>query len=113
MEAIQAAADDKQLSDIMVHFHASFLGNRNMRKQQLQAYFYYHFRGNPTVRVYLSNTEISVEGEEAEVSCHILVTGSQKNLPDRGRLYQIQSSWKKIEGRWQVIDADWEDALNE
>ena len=113
LERMEQAADNKQLTELMAYFHASFLGRKNMRKQELQSRVYFHFRTNPKVRVYLSNIVIKVEGADAEVSCHLLVTGSQQQIPDRGRLYRISSSWKKFADKWLVVAADWEDQLQE
>ena len=113
MEKMQAAADEKRLIDLMMPFHASFLGKQNMRKQDLQGRIFFHFRINPKVRVFVNNAEIQVDGEDAEVSCHLLVTGSQKQLPDRGRFYRVTSSWKKFDDEWMVVEAEWEDVVQD
>lgn len=113
IDKMQVAADERELASLMNHFHASFLGRNNMRKAQLQGLIYFHFRINPKVRVFISNTQITVTGEDAEVSCHLLVTGSQKYLPDRGRLFRVTSSLKKIDKQWKVVEAEWEDIIEE
>lgn len=113
MEQMQQAAEEKQLVDLMRYFHGSFRGRHNMPRQALQARIYFHFRINPRVRVFISNTEIQLDGNQAQVSCHMLVTGSHKLMPERGRLYRITSSWRKDEGQWRVYQADWDDAIEQ
>ena len=110
---MQQAADKRDLADVMQHIHPSFLGKKNMRKRQLQGHFYFHFQINPRIRVYISNLNIVVEGEDAEVSCHLLVTGSHTKIPDWGQLYRIRSGWKKFGKDWQVVEAEWEDVVEE
>ena len=113
MEKMQQAADNKRLAELMQYFHAGFKGRQNMPKRDLQARIYFHFRINPHVRVYVSNTDIQVNNNMARVSCHLLVTGAQQTLPQRGRLYRITSSWQKYGDEWQVTEANWEDVVEE
>lgn len=113
MEAIQKAADEKKLAQIMQHFHGSFKGKQGMSRRDFQARIFYHFRINPRVRTYVSNVDIRIEQNVALVSCHLLVTGSKKTMPERGRLYRIDSAWEKSGNGWQVKQADWDDVVEE
>lgn len=113
MDKMQQAADEKQLASLMQHFHDSFQGRHNMPKRDLQARIYFHFRTNPRVRIFVSNRDIQIEDNMASVSCHLLVTGGQKRMPDRGRLYRVISTWQKHGDTWQVMTAKWEDVVKE
>lgn len=113
IDQIQRASDDKKLAQLMHYFHKEFIGRRHMSRRDFQAHIFYHFQANPRVRVYVSNIEIRIEEKMALVSCHILVTGSQKTLPNKGRLYRIDSAWQKQNGEWWVKQADWDDVVEE
>ena len=111
LEQLQQAAEKKQLRSVMRYFTDDFLGHQQMNKAGLQGYFYVHFRHNPRVTVYVSNVDIQLDEHQAWVSCHLLVTGSQHVMPDKGRLYLVTSSWRKDRGEWHVFRAEWEDAI--
>lgn len=111
IQKMQQASDEKQLSPLMAHFADSFQGRHGMRKRDLQARIFFHFRINPRVRVFVSNTDIQVNGGQARVSCHLLVTGSQQTVPDRGRFYRVESDWQKQGDTWRVMKADWDEPI--
>lgn len=114
IEQLQQLAEKKQLRSVMDFFSDDFQGPRDRNKAALQGRLFFHFRYNPTVRVYISNIDIQVnEDGQARVSCHFLATGSQDVMPDKGRLYRVESSWRKEDGAWRIYYADWEDAINE
>lgn len=113
MEQMQQAAGNKQLRSLMLFFHDGFRGKQKMNKADLQGRVFFHFRHNPRVRVYVSNTTIQVRDGHARVNCHLLVTGSQNVMPDKGRLYRVESDWRKEKGEWRVGGADWEDIVRE
>ena len=113
MEEIQLAAEARKLAQLMHYFHEGFKGKQNMSRRDFQARIFYHFQKYPRVRTYVSNIEIRIEQNVALVSCHLLVTGSQKTIPEKGRLYRIDSAWQKNGDRWQVKQADWGDVVEE
>ena len=113
IDQIQQASDNKKLAQLMQYFHKEFIGKQHMSRRDFQAHIFYHFQANPRVRSYVSNIDIRLEDNMALVSCHLLVTGSQKTLPDKGRLYRIDSAWQKQGGDWQIKQADWEDVVED
>lgn len=113
IEQMQQVAEQKQLRPVMQYFTHDFQGKRQMNKAALQARIYFHFRQNPRVKVYVSNVDIQLDESQARVSCHLLVTGSQDVMPDKGRLYRVESSWRKDKGEWRIFQADWEDIIEQ
>ena len=109
IEQLQQATEKKQLRTVMQFFSDDFRGRHQMNKAALQARVYMHFRQNPRVTVYVSNVDIQMNKDQATVSCHLLVTGSQDVMPDKGRLYRIESAWRKDKGTWRIFKADWKD----
>lgn len=113
IEQLQQAAEKKQLRSVMQYFTDDFQGKRQMNKAALRARIYFHFRHNPRVTVYVSNVDIQLDENQAQVSCHLLVTGSQDVMPDKGRLYLVTSSWRKEKSEWRIFQAEWEDIIQE
>ena len=113
MAQMQQVAEQKQLRAVMRYFSDDFQGQRRMTKAALRAHIYIHFRHNPRIKVYVSNVDIQLNDKEAMVSCHLLVTGSQQTIPDKGRLYRVESSWRKDKDEWRVFRAAWEDAIEQ
>lgn len=113
MEQLQQATEQKKLRAVMQFYTDDFLGNGRMNKASLQARIYFHFRQNPRVTAYISNVDIQLDENLARVSCQLLVTGSQGVLPDKGRLYHIESSWRKEQSVWRVFRSEWEDIIQE
>lgn len=113
IEQLQQATEQKQLGKVMQHFSDAFLGNRYLKKAALQARIYFHFRHNRRIKVYVSNIDIHLDEQQARVSCHLLLTGSQDIMPDKGRLYRIESGWRKDKGKWRIFQADWQDVIEQ
>ena len=113
MAKIQLAADEKKLAQLMHYLHDGFTGKKRMSRRDFQALVFYHFQNYPRVRTYVSNIDIRIEQNVALVSCHLLVTASHKTIPERGRLYRIDSAWQKNGDKWQVKQADWGDVVEE
>lgn len=36
-----------------------------------------------------------------------LITGGSGFLPERGELYEIETTWKKVDGKWLMASANW------
>ena len=68
-----------------------------------------HFRRHQHVLVYVHDVQIRIQGTTAEVSCHLLLAGREQVLPEQGKVLQVTSQWKKIDGDWWVMTASWQD----
>jgi hypothetical protein len=65
---------------------------------------------NQHQRLYAQLFPISVQAEgrnHARARFKALVTGGRGMLPDRGELYQIDTTWRKVDGDWLLLSADW------
>jgi ketosteroid isomerase-like protein len=106
-----AATEAKELSKALEPVHEDFLGNQHIRKANLRGILLLHFRRHKNVHVFVNNLEVSVKGREAAVACNVVMAGRNQTLPERARVLQVQSTWKKIGDDWQVVSASWEDPL--
>ncbi|MFV1981959.1 MAG: hypothetical protein ACC657_00345 [Thiohalomonadales bacterium] len=108
---MQQAISDKSLSDFMDYFTKDFIGNKTLTRDDLRRLIFFHFRRNRNIETYKWQADIKVEKEIVKVDIYVIVSGSNKVLPERGRIYTINSSWKKKDGSWLIVKASWKDTL--
>ncbi|MEX0916048.1 MAG: nuclear transport factor 2 family protein [Wenzhouxiangellaceae bacterium] len=61
------------------------------------------------IRVRRVDTEIELVGDSrARVSFRALATGGSGLLPDEGRLWRVETGWRRDDGEWKLISAEWE-----
>jgi len=57
----------------------------------------------------VTDREITLFDERATVTLKILLTGGPRAfMPDSGRLYQVNTGWKRVDSQWMLISADWQ-----
>ncbi|MFV2059400.1 MAG: hypothetical protein ACC653_01880 [Gammaproteobacteria bacterium] len=108
---MQQALTDKSLSDFMQFFTRDFVGNEKLSKAELQQLIYFHFIRNRNIETYKWQADIIVKEQRADVELYVVVSGSNSNIPERGRVFTIKSSWIKIKDSWMINKASWEDAI--
>jgi len=68
------------------------------------------------VRVQMGPIRVTVNEQNpfyASADFEALLLGGPRLLPDSGQLYRIDTKWRKEEGEWMLVEADWERGLNE
>jgi len=61
------------------------------------------------IRVRRGDTEVELVGNaRARASFRVLATGGSGLLPDEGRLWRVETGWRKDQGEWKLISAEWE-----
>ena len=109
IESMSAATANKDLAEVLAPVHEDFLGNQRIRKANLKGLVFVHFRRHKHVHVFVHDVQVSVNGASAEVSCNVILAGREQLLPEQGRVLQVVSQWKKIDGDWMVMSASWQD----
>ncbi len=106
---MQQALSDKSLSDFMHYFSNDFIGNKKLSRAELRQLIFFHFQRNRKIKSYQWQADINIEQQLAKVTVYVIVSGGNTNLPERGRLYTIKSSWIKTVDGWKINNASWED----
>lgn len=61
------------------------------------------------LRVRLSGIEVSLRGESrAFADFRALLTGGSGVIPDEARGYRVNTGWRREDGGWEMISAEWE-----
>lgn len=111
IEEMVVATESKEPGKVLEPVHQDFLGNQRIRKANLRGILLLHFRRHKNVHVFVNDLEVTIKGLKAEVSCNVVMAGRNQTLPERARVLQVQSLWRKIEDDWQVVSASWQDPL--
>jgi hypothetical protein len=117
IDSMIAAAEAKNMNELMQPLHADFLGNGRIRKANLQGMLIIHFRRNKNVHVLVNPVEVQFEQAEepsqAMVICHVVLAGRNQTLPEHGRVLRVESHWQRINDEWVVMSAKWKDPIEE
>jgi len=112
MENMQQAITDKSLSRFMSYFTKNFKGNKTLTRNDLRRLIFFQFQRNRNIETYKWQADINIENDIAEVEIYVVVSGSNKTLPERGRVYTITSIWEKRDDSWLINSAKWTDTIS-
>lgn len=106
--AMQSAAEGRSGDGVMAHVADDFFGPQGMDRDGLRRYVAASMLGNQRIGVTLGPLDVSVQGDRARVRFTAATTGGQSWLPERGRIYQVDTGWRMESGRWLLVSAQWE-----
>ncbi len=113
LAAMQKAVEDGKPADFMTHVGEDFTaeaggldytGLHNLLRAQALT--------NAHIGVTLSLIEVDLLGDRATVRSTVALTGGNGRwIPERGSIQRIESGWRKQDGDWRCINAEWERSL--
>lgn len=107
-DAMQQAVEDKRVGDFMEGVSADFTGPAGMDRAALHNLVRARTFANARVGATTGPLEVRVEGDNATVSFHVLLTGgSGRLLPEEARTYNVTTAWRREEGDWRIYHAQW------
>ncbi len=106
--AMQTAAEERSLSGVMDHVADDFGGSHGLDHAGLRRLLQAQFLGNQKVGVTLGPIDVEMQGERAKVSFSVLLTGSSRYIPERGRAHEVVSGWRVVDGEWEIFFAEWD-----
>ena len=64
------------------------------------------------IDVVLAAPDIQIQGDRATVAVTATLSGGAGGwLPDRGAVYAITSGWRREDGQWRCVNAQWRQVL--
>jgi hypothetical protein len=66
---------------------------------------------NEKISVTAVVTDLQIDGERASARLRVVATGGAGLLPERGQTWEFDSAWRRVDGRWQVFNAEWREGL--
>lgn len=66
---------------------------------------------NEKINLAVVVTEVQVQGERARAQLRVVATGGAGLLPERGQVWEFQTTWRRERGAWKVFNAEWREGL--
>lgn len=106
---MQLAAEERRSGDLLDYIAKDFVTeNGNMGKRVFGQRIRAMVLANRDIGVSMLSQDIQVSGNHATVKNRILLTGGRGGwIPEKGRVLDVTSGWRIIDGEWRVIQASW------
>jgi ketosteroid isomerase-like protein len=110
LAAMQEAVESAKPSAFMDYVAEDFTGDGgNVDRAALHNLLRAQVLSNAHIGVTLSSIEVELQGDRATVTVDALMTGGNGQwIPEHGSIRRIQSGWRKSNGGWLCINAQWE-----
>ncbi|MBN1473141.1 MAG: hypothetical protein JW914_00870 [Syntrophaceae bacterium] len=113
---IQAAGEEKEVKKIMAHISKTYSDPRGYNYEGIRGLLLGYFFRYPKISAYITNLQVSVEGEAAKAGFEALLTSGVKTgsisdvIPESLGVWFFDVTLKKESGDWKVTSAKWEQA---
>jgi len=113
---IQAAGEEKEVKNIMAHISKTYNDPSGYNYEGIRGLLLGYFFRYPKISAYITNLEVSVEGESAKVMFEAVLTSGVKTgsisdiIPESLGVWYFDVTLKKEEDEWKVTSAQWEEA---
>ena len=110
---MQLAIEARQPSDFMDHVADDFTApEAGMDRRQVHDLLRLQVLRNERIGVSIVVRDLRVESGRATITLTVTLTGSSGGwLPERGSIYALTSGWRKDDGDWKLIQANWQHSL--
>lgn len=107
--ALQVAIEEKR-SDALAEILADdFIGEGGLDRAGARRLAMLHFMRNADIGMQVGPLEVVVRDDHATVRCTVLLTGGTgRLLPQSGRVYDVETGWRREGGDWRVTSARWQ-----
>lgn len=104
------AVEARDASTLLAHVADDFTRDSGgMDRQQLRSLMLGLFLRNQRIKVLSTISDLRVDGERATVKLAVLATGGAGLLPERGRAWNVTTTWRREKSEWKVFNAQWAD----
>lgn len=102
-------AETAERRDFMARISDGFSGQGGtLDRDSFQRFMFYQWSQNQRLSAQLFPITVSRTGvNSAAASFKVLVTGGNGLLPERGELFDVTTSWVRVDGDWLLQQADW------
>jgi hypothetical protein len=111
MQAMREALQNHDKDRFMKHVAASFRGQYLANRPALEQFVIQQLGNNEKIYIYLADTSIDIQDGIARVNFYAGTAGGPDQVPERGQLYKVWTSWEQFSGYWQLTNARWRPAL--
>lgn len=108
---MQQAAEARDIDTLFESIDANFLGPEGMGRQTFRAYITAVILQNQKINVQLGPLNVQLFDQRAIVKFTAMASGGIGWLPKHAQIYQVETGWLLVDGKWQLISAKWEPKL--
>ena len=113
VEAMQSAIDARDAGAVNDLLADDFVGNEGLDKRgarQLAVGMFLRYRD---VSAKLGPATVELRGKrDAVARFSVLATGGSGGLlPDSGQVYEVETGWRLVDGKWKLLNASWKPKL--
>lgn len=108
--AMEQAVEKREPRAFMEFIAPDFIGtDASFDREAMHNLMRVQFLGNQGISVLLGPIEVNLQGERATARMTATLTGGSGGwIPERGAIYDIESGWKRVDGEWRCISANWQ-----
>ncbi|MFT4178195.1 MAG: DUF4440 domain-containing protein [Thermomonas sp.] len=113
LTAMQTAIDARDAGAVRELLADDFIGNEGMDRRGVQQLAAGVFMRHREVGARIGPVEVELRGErDAIARFTVLATGGSGGLlPESGQVYQVETGWRRVDGEWQLLNANWKPKL--
>jgi len=107
---MEYAAEEGQHLEFMTYVADSFGAQQgSMDRREFHRFMIFQINQNRRLQAQFFPIFVTETGEgTASAHFRILVTGGAGLLPESGQLFEVETSWLRDGGDWDLTEADWE-----
>ena len=107
---MEHAAEEGQHLEFMAYVAESFGAQQgSMDRREFHRFMIFQINQNRRLQAQFFPIFVTETGEDtASAHFRILVTGGAGLLPESGQLFEVETSWLRDGGDWDLTEADWE-----
>lgn len=109
LEALQSAIDAREAGDVQDLLADDFIGNGGMDRRGARQLAVAVFLRHRDVGARLGPVTVEVRSEtEAVARFNVLATGGDGGLlPGNGQVFDVETGWRLVDGKWRLLNARW------
>jgi hypothetical protein len=106
---MEAHAEAGERRPFMNFVDDTFSGQQNaLNKEEFRRFMVLQWNVNQRLHAQLGPIQVSETGPDtAEARFSGLITGGRGLIPERGQLYEFQTTWTRDDGDWLLTAAEW------
>ena len=104
---LQSSIERRDGSDLQELLADDFIGPDGLDRDGARRTAQLMFLRYPNVGVSLGPLEVDLKEEHAIVRFSAAVTGGAGVLPASGELYDVETGWRRVDGEWRLVNANW------
>lgn len=113
LEQLEEAVEDKDASGLAGFMAEDFSGPSGMDRERAEAFARVMMARHTELGVTWDLKSLDIQGDRATVELTAMLTGRAlvPGFDGRGRLMNVQMGWRRTNGEWWLVHANWSGAF--